>query len=330
MEFLNAYTFGFCEKRGFTDGASWKESLRAMAFSTGCNSVILPVCAWQDHAYSVKMDSEHPDVMSPEDVRRVCAFSRELGLKVILKAMVNCRDGYWRAYIRFFDQEVPVEPGWAEWFESWNAHVLNVARMAEENRADLYCIGCEMVGTDHRDTEWRSLIREVRGIYHGPLTYNCDKYQEDHVRWWDDLDIISSSGYYPIEDLARQFERIRLVAERVGKPFMFMECGCPSREGSEHRPNDWRFGKGTHQEAQQKWYEAFITEIRRNPFVRGTGWWDWPASRLYPEYAGVDNNGYCTYGKPANQLIADFSARLTMKKPRLAQGRDLGGGGFNC
>ena len=120
-----------------------------------------------------------------------------------------------------------MEPGWAEWFESWNAHVLNVAGMAEENRADLYCIGCEMVGTDHRETEWRSLIREVRGIYHGPLTYNCDKYQEDHVRWWDDLDIISSSGYYPIEDLARQFERIRLVAERVGKPFMFMECGCP-------------------------------------------------------------------------------------------------------
>ena len=28
MDFLNAYTFGFCEKRGFTKGRAWKESLR--------------------------------------------------------------------------------------------------------------------------------------------------------------------------------------------------------------------------------------------------------------------------------------------------------------
>ncbi len=27
MDFLNAYTFGFCEKRGFTKGSAWKELL---------------------------------------------------------------------------------------------------------------------------------------------------------------------------------------------------------------------------------------------------------------------------------------------------------------
>ena len=310
MDFLNAYTFAFCEKRGFTQGTAWKESLRLMAETTGCNAVILPVCAWQDHTYSVVMDSDHPDVMSADDVRNVCRSARELGLKIIMKAMVNCRDGYWRAYIRFFDQEVPVEPGWADWFTSWNDHVCRVADMAEENRADLFCIGCEMVGTDHREAEWRTLIRKVRERFHGLITYNCDKYQEDHLRWWDELDLISSSGYYPMEDLPQQFARIRQVAERENKPFMFMECGCPSREGSEHRPNDWRYGKGISTEAQRIWYEAFIEEIRRNAFVRGTGWWDWPATRLYPEYAGTDNNGYCTYGKPANRLIAGLSAGL--------------------
>ena len=181
MDFLNAYTYGFCEKRGFTRGTAWKHSLRLLAESTGCNAIILPVCAWQEHTYSTVMDSAHPDVMDGEDVRNVCGFAEELGLKVILKAMVNCRDGYWRAYIRFFDTEVPVEPGWAEWFASWSEHVKRVAAMAEENRAEIYCIGCEMVGTDHREQEWRKLIAEVREIYHGKLTYNCDKYQEEHV-----------------------------------------------------------------------------------------------------------------------------------------------------
>ena len=277
-----------------------------MAESTRCNAVILPVCAWQDHTYSTAIDSDHPDVMDEEDVRAVCRCARELGLKVILKAMVNCRDGYWRAYIRFFDAPVPTEPGWQDWFASWTAHVCRVAEMAEENRAELFCVGCEMVGTDHRQAEWRRLIGEVRRRYHGPITYNCDKFQEDRVGWWDAVDVISSSGYYPIGELEQNFERIRSVSEACGKPFMFMECGCPSRGGSEHRPNDWRYGHGLDLEAQRAWYEAFTGAIKAFPFVRGTGWWDWPATRLYPEYAGADNDGYCTWGKPANQVLAGF------------------------
>ena len=61
MEFINAYTFGFCEKQGFTrKAATWKNSMRLLAESTGCNAIILPVCAWQDHAFSTRMDSVHP------------------------------------------------------------------------------------------------------------------------------------------------------------------------------------------------------------------------------------------------------------------------------
>ena len=222
-----------------------------MARATGCNAIILPVCAWQDHAYSTRMDSQGPDVMDEEDVRAVCALAREMGLKVVLKAMVNCRDGYWRAYIRFFDSFVPTEPRWEDWFASWEDHVCRVARMAQDNGADLFCVGCEMVGTDHRDAEWRRLIARVRTVYSGPLTYNCDKYQEDRLTWWDAVDVMSSSGYYPLNEIEENLLRIRAAAERAGKPFLFMECGCPSRGRSQHRPNDWRFGEGTDAEAQQ-------------------------------------------------------------------------------
>lgn len=308
--FLNAYTFGFCEKRGFTKGQAWRWSLKEMQRTTGCSAIILPVCAWQDHAYSTRMDSEGPDVMDAQDVKNVCALARELGLKVILKAMVNCRDGYWRAYIRFFDSFVPTEPTWQEWFAAWEAHVCRVAEMARDEKAALFCVGCEMVGTDHREKEWRQLIARVRQIYPGPITYNCDKYQEDRIAWWDAVDVLSSSGYYPMDEIEENLKRIQGAAEKAGKPFLFMECGCPSRLRSEQRPNDWRFGEGTDMEAQRNWYAAFTDALSRYPFVRGTGWWDWPATRLYPEAAGVDNNGYCTYGKPANQVLKAFSAQL--------------------
>ena len=309
--FLNAYTYGFCEKRGFTRGTGWKWSLAELKRTTGCNAIILPVCAWQDHTYSTRMDSDHPDVMDEEDVRRVCEEAGRLGLQVILKAMVNCRDGYWRAYIRFFDTDVPVEPGWAEWFEAWEEHVCRVARMAEDNRAVMLCVGCEMVGTDSREAEWRKLIARVREIYHGPITYNADKYQEDKVTWWDAVDVISSSGYYPIHQIEENFERIRAASEKAGKPFLFMECGCPARGKSDRRPNDWRFGEGTDPETQRRWYERFLQALAEHPWIRGTGWWDWSATRLYPEQTGPDQNGYCTYGKPANDLLKAYAPKLT-------------------
>ncbi len=307
LPFLNAYTFGFCEKQGFTRGQSWKWSLEELVRTTHCNALILPVCAWQDHTYSTSMTSSSPDVMDEEDVRRVCAHARALGLRILLKAMVNCRDGYWRAFIRFFEPSVPTEPCWEDWFASWEDHVCRVAAMAEENAADLFCVGCEMVGTDHREADWRHLIASVRNLYHGPITYNCDKFQEDHIAWWDAVDVISSSGYYPIDQLHTHFTRIEKTARAFSKPFMFMECGCPSRLGSEMRPNDWRYVTGTDPATQAAWYKAFLDALHAFPFIRGTGWWDWSATRLYPEAAGCDSNGYCTYGKPANDLLRSFS-----------------------
>ena len=307
LPFLNAYTFGFCEKQGFTRGQSWKWSLEELVRTTHCNALILPVCAWQDHTYSTSMTSSGPDVMDEEDVRRVCAHARALGLRILLKAMVNCRDGYWRAFIRFFEPSVPTEPCWEDWFASWEDHVCRVAAMAEENAAALFCVGCEMVCTDHREADWRHLIASVRNLYHGPITYNCDKFQEDHIAWWDAVDVISSSGYYPIDQLHTHFTRIEKTARAFSKPFMFMECGCPSRLGSEMRPNDWRYGTGTDPATQAAWYKAFLDALHAFPFIRGTGWWDWSATRLYPEAVGCDSNGYCTYGKPANDLLRSFS-----------------------
>lgn len=308
--FLNGYTFAFCEKRDFTKGQGWRWSLEEMARTTGCSAVILPVVAWQDHPWSTSVDHESADVLSPEDVSNVCALARDLGLRVILKAMVNCRDGSWRAYIRFFDDPVPTEARWEDWFASWSRHVCLTADMARENRADLFCAGCEMVGTDHREKEWRALIREVRERYTGPITYNCDKYQEDRLTWWDAVDVMSSSGYYPIGDIDKELTRIGQAAQKARRPFMFMECGCPSRAGSEHRPNDWRFGGETDVSAQRMWYQAFTQALLRYPFVRGTGWWDWSATRLYPAAYGPDHNGYCTYGKPANDVLRLFSAAV--------------------
>jgi len=315
MQYLNAYTWGAGTHRDFTKKSdAWKHSLDEMILSSGCDTLLLPVMAKQDHAFSTVVEYEADDVMSMEDVETVCAYARQKGLKIIIKAMVNCRDGYWRAYIRFFDNYVPTEPTWAEWFESYSAFTAALAKTAQKVNAELYCIGCEMVGTDHRADEWRTLIQEVRKHFTGPITYNCDKFQEDHVTWWDAVDVISSSGYYPIDQLDQHFARIQPVAEKFDRPFMFMECGCPSRDGSQYVPNNWNFGGELSQEAQRLWFDAFCQCMLKNPWVRGNGWWDWSAMWLYPREKAMENNGYCTYGKPSEQVLQRFSAEVARRE----------------
>lgn len=310
MDFYNACTFGMMAPRGFTKEEAWKESMDKMFAVTGCDTVILPVCALQEHAYSVSVRDDFPNVMDEADILAVCQRVHELKKKVIVKAMVNCTDGYWRAYIRFFDTHVPTEPRWEDWFHSYGAFVGRVAEAAEKSHADMLCIGCEMVGTDHREREWRDVISISRERFSGTITYNCDKYQEDHVAWWDALDVISSSGYYPVDDLSGQFARIKKVAEKFNRPFMFMECGCPSREGSEFVPNNWAHAGNLSLQAQDVWYRAFTDEVLQNPFVRGVGWWAWSAHRLYSEAEGAKDDGYCVYGKPSALTVRTFSERV--------------------
>lgn len=310
MQFLSAFTYGFMSKRGFTTvDEEWKRSMDSMFARTGSDTLLLPVASLQDHAYSTKIDWTTPDVMGEEDIRNCIAHARELGKKVILKAMVNCRDGYWRAYINFFDSYVPCEPQWGDWFRSYTDFNLYLAKIAQDTQCELFCVGCEMVGTDRRAEEWRALVQAVRKVYTGPVTYNCDKYQEHNVSWWDCLDVISSSGYYPIENIAAEFDRIDQVRKRFGKPFLFMECGCPCRQGSEHIPNDWTHGGALDIDVQTRWYKAFTDEVLRRDWIDGVGWWDWSA-RLYPIEKAMENDGYALYGKPAEQVLLDFNKKI--------------------
>ena len=131
MDFFSATTFGFMAPKGFTKNPESLDSLRRMFAGTGSDTLLLPVAALQDHAYSTKIDWTTDDVMSEEDVRACVAVARELGKKVILKAMVNCRDGYWRAYINFFDTYVPCEPQWEDWFRSYTDFNVYLARIAQ-------------------------------------------------------------------------------------------------------------------------------------------------------------------------------------------------------
>ena len=242
------------------------------------NTITFAFAAVQEHCYSTEIIWQGSHMPIEEELAELIAYSKSKGLKVILKPMLNVSDGYWRAYIRFFDEDVPCEPKWSDWFRNYNNYILHYGEICEKYNVDTLIIGCEMVGTDHREDEWRSLVNKLRKIYGGKLTYNCDKYQEHNVKWWDVLDYISSSGYYPIGSMKKEFHRIEEVVKKYNKPFFFAEAGCPSVQGAGKSPNDWSvtINGDSSEEEQYNFYNEILKESLNKDFILGFCFWDWP------------------------------------------------------
>ncbi len=303
--YIAGMTWGWTGVRGTWADERASRSMELMAQRLGVNWTAIAFGALQDHPQATEIKYGEAPTVTDEEVRSAIANAKRLGLKVVLKPVVNCANGTWRAHINFFDIDVPCEPKWSDWFASYTDFIVHYARIAEETGCEMLCIGCEMVQTDRREREWRQLIAEVRNVYSGPITYNCDKYQEGNVGWWDAVDIISSSGYYPIGDWERQLDRIEQVVARRGKPFFFMEAGCPSREGSPAIPNDWGLQGLPSEEAQRQYYEAMFAACDKRDWVGGFMLWDWPA-RLYDETSASANDDYCMFGKQAEKTVGSY------------------------
>ena len=305
MQYIKGFTFGFMTEQGkFADEQS-KQSLRLMEEKTESNTVIFALGALQKTAHSEDVDYTGSHMPSDDELIEMIHYAKGLGLRVILKPLVNCKDGTWRAHINFFDKEVICEPKWSNWFKSYTQYQLHYAHIAQSTECEMLIVGCEMVQTERRADEWRKLIQDVKKVYTGLVSYNTDKYQEDNVTWWDAVDVISSSGYYPINDWDNQIARIEKVVKKYNKPFFFAEAGCPSREGAANIPNDWEHVGGLDLKEQANYYQVMFDTCTKIDWIRGFGLWDWK-SHIYEEKDGMYDDEYAVYGKPACNIIKDF------------------------
>lgn len=304
MDYIKGMTWGWTGVRGSWDRESAAFSMNEMT-RLGVNWTAISFSALQDHPQATQINFRDPPTVTDREVEIAIKRAQTLGLKVCLKPVVNCKNGVWRAHICFFDHDVPCEPKWRDWFASYREFILHYARIAEKTGCDMFCIGCEMVQAHKREAEWRELIHQVRKVYSGPITYNCDKYQEENVSWWDAVDIISSSGYYPIDSWDERVSELEAFVKQHDKPFFFMEAGCPSRQGSAMLPNDWQLEGGPNLAEQDRYYQVMFDKIGHKPWFHGFMLWDWPAE-LYAADVASSDNGYNVYQKPAESRIREF------------------------
>lgn len=319
---IKGFTYGYDAKRGDfrTEGAIKSQEL---LYETGVNWVCLTVVCTQETAHSTNIDFDFIRTSSDRDIMDAVARAHSKGVKVCLKPMVNCRDGVWRAYINFADSDFSgKDPYWDKWFKNYGDFMKYYAELAEETGCEMLCIGCEMCGTERKEKHWRNLIAELRTVYSGELIYNTNHGHEDDVKWFDAVDYVGTSAYFPVADgggatvemMKERWSRIRdelyPVYEKWQKKIVFIEIGCRSANGCAAMPWDFSHKDLPHDEDEQaNFYDSCLATFADQPWFGGIFWWDWSTYIYDTKEEAAQENGFNIHLKKAEEVLKKWYAK---------------------
>jgi hypothetical protein len=238
------------------------------------------------------------------------AQAHALGIRVMLKPHLWLRPPSWPGSIEPRSKEA-----WEEWFRTYERFALHYATVGAANRVDALCIGNELSKTTTHEGEWRRIIAAIRGAYPGPLTYGADMDEVFDVPFWDALDFIGVSAYYPLVDVRSPdrgslvtawgpvLGRLKALSVRFGRKIVFTEVGYRSADFGAWKqwevPRNAPVNLGIQAEA----YEAFFEAVWSQPWFGGAYFWKWFSS---PGHGGRENNEWEFEGKPAQEVMGRY------------------------
>lgn len=112
LGYIKGITFAPFHKRGSLSTQTARDSFDYMIEHTAADFVILAPAGLQEHAHSEEICYTSSATFSDEELINMIRYAKSKGIRVALKPTVNCKNGVWRAYISFFEKDVPCEPKW--------------------------------------------------------------------------------------------------------------------------------------------------------------------------------------------------------------------------
>jgi len=288
----------------------------------GADTVLFSTAGYQENTSSAAIFIDQRKTPSDAQWDELIGLARRHRLRVVLMPIIlltNPRTSTeWRGVIQ--------PPRWDEWWASYTDYILHFAKIAQRNGVEIFIIGSELISTENFPELWDSLIREVRKIYHGRISYSSNWDHYEKVPFWDKVDVVCMTTYYklsdsvnpPLEQLLEAWKPIKrqILAwqAKVRKPILFTEVGWPSQEGCSIEPwNYYRQDTATPAGLQEQanCYRAFIETWKDVPPDRviGVTWWEWT-----PYGGGPTCNNYTPKGKPAEKVIREWFAQVRQRR----------------
>ena len=224
-----------------------------------------------------------------EGVAQTIKLARKSGMKVMLKPHLWIGWGQFTGHM-----DLQTEKAWLNFEEGYGNYLLTFARVADSLDVEVYCIATEMEKhVELRPEFWHKLIKEIRQIYSGKLTYaeNWDSYAK--VPFWDEMDYIGVDAYFPLSNkLNPTVEELNLgwkphlkaledFSAKYQKPVIFTEIGYRSCDFTAQKPWETNMDLSENEEAQRVAYEAFFVSAWKQPWFAGAFIWKW-----FPNHKG--------------------------------------------
>ncbi len=258
-----------------------------------------------------------------EEMQLVIRQAQALNMSVVLKPHVDLKTGLWRANIGMNFNETQ----WGVWWGSYRAYMAWILRLAQATGVAAINIGTELCATEHRDKEWRNVVKFFRQsgwslpLFYGtnwawmqacPLQPHGCPGGPFNITWWDAVDAIGVDAYFPlaaapgsdVPTLVLRWMQIiaplKQLAQKFNRPLIFPEIGYASFRNATVAPYACCSGP-VDLEAQHTAFAAFFHEGGPWEQVSGVFWWAWtPVDVPNP----TCNTNFAIYGKPAQHVIA--------------------------
>lgn len=252
-----------------------------------------------------------------DGIEECILLAKKNGLKILLKPQVYIH-GSWTGDLQFQSSE-----DWELWESQYEKYIMTFAEIAAKHQLEMFCIGTEFVkSSELRPEFWIKLIEKIRSFYKGMLTYsdNWDHYSK--ITFWQHLDVIGISAYFPIAEgmnpdsntLLEGWKKwktgLHNFSQKLNKNILFTEYGYLSVDGSAGK--SWELEKGienrfVNQQAQADAFQALYSALYHEEWWSGGFIWKW-----FPEgmgHEGYPERDYTPQSKKAEKIISHWYSK---------------------
>jgi len=229
-------------------------------------------------------------------------------------------------------QDAEANAYWDRWFAQFGTFMQKSARIAEKHNVEMLALGKQIDGAmiPANEKRWRTLIADVRAVYHGKLTQvlytNEGSEYVSQIPWADDLDVITIYYYNKFSGAERSslaeletamdgFNRRQFdpLYQSYKKPLIFL---LPFQSRDHAAQQQWfepmATSPGVQQDliAQADLYEAFFASTLNEPWMDGAFTWGyWIEPGFNPRYSFEKSSS--VRGKPAALVLQRWFAQVS-------------------
>jgi hypothetical protein len=247
-----------------------------------------------------------------EGIEKTSLAFKNKGLKVMLKPQIWIGRGDFTGHISMKNQT-----DWVAFENNYEKFILEYAKLAQGTSCDIFCIGTELnTFVVSRPLFWNRLIKKIKSVYKGKITYaeNWDTYKK--VPFWSSIDFIGIDAYFPLaQDKTPTIKALEIAWKPLKKEFkifnkkykkqiLFTEYGYQSKDYVTQEPWEHSKNKVVNLEGQKNALTAILNQFWKEDWFAGGFLWKWYDN--HNEVGGNNDDDYTIQNKPSENIVKEF------------------------